>query len=166
MFHLKEQKAKLNHVNGRVEKNVEERAFDLKITVEMHNTVLNMFHDHLLDAFYKVDPEADMVDAEKGHRTLLKFLKLAPVHWGHEMVECGVTIGYGIGGASDILLNGCKVNNFVFTLKEGGTVSISLRIIAHPDPDDIAKLFELMQQEITLSINPPDPKTAAELFDK
>lgn len=166
MFHLKEQKAKIGHINGREEKNVEEIAFDLKISTEMHNTCLNMFHDHLLDAFYKVDPEAqqdDAVDKVMHHKTLLKFLKLSPFAWGHEMVECGVTIGYGIGGDSDILLKGCKVKDFKFDMKDGGTVGLTFRITTHPSEEDIGKLYSLLKQEITLSINPPDPKNPAEL---
>jgi hypothetical protein len=157
MFSLKEQKAKLNHINGREEKNVEEIAFDLKVYVEMHNTCLNMFHDHLLDAFYKIDPEQaqqDFDDIEKHHKTMLKFLKLPTVAWGHEMVGCQVTIDYGISG---LTLNDCKVNSFKFDLKEGGSVGLTFRISAHPNEDDIGKLYSLLKQEITLSINPPAP---------
>ena len=158
MFSLKDQQAKLNHVNGRVEKNVEERAFDLKITTEMPNTALNMFHDHLLDAFYKVDPET-------GHKTALKFLKLAPINWTHEMVGCEVLIGYGTGGESDIVLKDSSVDKFVFTLQAGGTAQVQFRVSAHPAPKDIAKLFELMQGEITVSINPPTIGEQAELLE-
>jgi hypothetical protein len=160
MFVLKEQKSKLVHINGREEKNVEEIAFDLKVHTEMHNTCLNMFHDHLLDAFYKVDPEAkqqDMIDKQEHHKSALKFLKLSPIAWGHEMVECGVRIGYGIGGDSDILLESCKVKDFKFVMKEGGTVELTFRIVTHPNEDDIGKLYSLLKKEITLSINPPKP---------
>lgn len=168
MFTLKNQPAKLNHINGREEKNVEEIAFDLKVSCELSNTALNMFHDHLLDAFYKVDPEAaqqDMIDDMKHHKTLLKFLKLSTLAWGHEMVGCGVVIGWGIGGNSDVILDGCKVDKFKFDLKEGGTLGLTFRIIAHPAEDEIGKLYSLLAQEITLSINPPAPTTAEELFE-
>ena len=156
MFALKNQVAKLAHINGREEKNVEEIAFDLKVTVEMHNTALNMFHDHMLDAFYKVDPDAaqqSMLEDVKHSKTALKFLKLGVLPWGHEIVGCAVTVAYGVG--SDIELDDCKVDKFKIDLKEGGTVGLTFRIIAHPDNDEIGKLYSLLGSEITLSINPP-----------
>lgn len=158
MFSLKEQKAKLNHINGREEKNVEEIAFDLKVTCEMHNSVLNMFHDHLLDAFYKIDQEQAQQtfdDIGTNHKSALKFLKMAPIAWGHEMVGCAVIIGYGVGGPSDITMEDCKVNNFRFVMREGGTVAVTFRVITHPAEEDIGKLYSLLKQEITISINPP-----------
>jgi hypothetical protein len=178
MFVLNNQAAKIKHINGREEKNVEEKnveeknveeiAFDLKITVEMHNKALNMLEAGLVDAFYAIDPEnaqPDMIDATENNKTMLKFPKLAPLAFNHEMSDCTIVIDYGIGGDSNIVLEECKVNDFKLVLKEGGSVAITFRVISHPTEEDIGKLYSLLKTDIKMNLEPPAPTTVQELFD-
>ena len=46
----------------------------------------------------------------------------------------------------------------VYPVKDGGTVALSFRAIEHPSSDEIGRLSELVQREITLSLYPPSPE--------
>ena len=50
------------------------------------------------------------------------------------------------------------VDSFKFDCQDGGTVALSFRAIAHPSSDEIGRLSELVQREITLSPYPPSPE--------
>lgn len=69
-----------------------------------------------------------------------------------------------MGGDSNIVLGDVKVDKFKFTAQEGGTVSVSCRIIAHPDEKVIGPLCNFIQRDIILSITRPEPQTVQELF--
>ena len=46
----------------------------------------------------------------------------------------------------------------------GGSVTVSFRVIAHPDTADVGKLCEFIQRDIELTVTPPAPTTVHELF--
>jgi hypothetical protein len=75
-----------------------------------------------------------------------------------------LSVGYGIGGKSDIQLGDVKVDHFKFEPMNGGSVLISFRIIAHPETADVGKLCEFIQQNIDLTLMPPEATTPGELF--
>jgi hypothetical protein len=149
MFILHKHKAKLHSVNARAEKHGNERvpAFDLKLSVDMENSHLNGFHTELLNLLYMEGDQADMVGLTK-----LRFPALGSLAYAKEIEEVDVKIGYGIGGGSDIFIEECTVNNFKISPKEGGTVSIEFRIIAHPNEGDVGKICSFIQSEVEISI--------------
>lgn len=67
-------------------------------------------------------------------------------------------IGFGLGGASDIELDPADVDGFAAELMEGGSVVITFRVKCHPSGEQIKKLYEVLGNEITISITPAQEK--------
>lgn len=167
MFELIDQTVKLASVNPRAEIHGEERkpAFDLKIEAACSSDVLIQFHSELRTTLYKKPDSPDL--AEQGTDdafTALRFPKLGALKWDWEGSGYTLIVGYGIRGKSDIKLGDCKVDGIRIEPQNGGTVNISCRVIAHPESKDVGKLCEMIQQNIEISLVPPDPETVKELF--
>jgi hypothetical protein len=90
---------------------------------------------------------------------------MGAIKWDFEGTGYKVTVDYGLGGESDIVLHDCKVDKFVFDPQNGGTVITGFRIICHPDSDQVGLLCDRIQQDIEITIEPPVPTTAGELFN-
>lgn len=166
MFELK-QAVKLASVNARAELHGDDPkpAFDLKIEATMVNDALIHFHPELRQVLYKKDETPDLVDQINPEAlTVLRFPKMGPLKWDWEGIGYSVTVGYGIGGASDIQLSACKVDHFKIEPQNGGSVLLTFRVIAHPETADVGKLCEFIQKNIDLTVTPPAPATVQELF--
>jgi hypothetical protein len=168
MFDLDQATVKLANVNPRAEKHGEDTkpALDLKIEATCPSSALIHFHPELRQHLFKKDESPDLVDqvTEGEGLTALRYPKMGAIKWDWEGSGYTATVDYGMGGDSNIALNDVKVDHFAFEPLNGGSVGISFRIIAHPDPDDVGKLCEFIQRDIELTLTPPEPKTAADLF--
>ena len=168
MFELTDHKAKLTNVNPRAELHGDQPkpAFDMMIEAACASTVLNDFHPELRAMLYKKDENPDLVEQVEGGDALtaLRMPKLGTLKWDAEGTGYTVTVDYGMGGDSNIVLAECKVDKFKFTAQEGGTVTVQCRIIAHPDEKVIGPLCNFIQRDIILSITPPEPQNVHELF--
>jgi hypothetical protein len=166
MFELN-QSAKLTSINARAERHGDDRvpAFDLKFEAAMPNNVLLDFHPELRQMLFKRNDDPDLVEqGEEDALTALRFPKMSPIKWDFEGTGYTLTVGYGIGGPSDITLAECKVDKFTFEPQNGGSVVVRFRAIAHPDSAFVGKLCEKIQQSVELVVMPPEPTTAADLF--
>jgi len=159
MFELTEQRSKLANVNIRAELHGEETkiAVDLKIDIKVSNDVLSFFDPDLKAALYEKANDAkqgELID-EPGHLPALKFPPMAPIKWDWTGAGYDAIVNYGVSGKDDITMIQTEIDTFKFDCQDGGTVAISFRIIAHPTPDEIGRLSELVQREITLTLTPP-----------
>lgn len=167
MFEIKVLPTQLASVNARAECHGDEKkpAFDLKLICAMPNDVLIEFHPELRQFLYKKPEDPDL--AEQGQpETLsaLRFPKLGKLKWDFESEGYSLRVAYGIGGPSDIKLSDCKVHKVSFEPQNGGTVSVSCTVIAHPETADVGRLCELIQQTVEMDLTPPAPATVQELF--
>lgn len=155
-FHLTEKLARLVNVNPRAEIHGDERvpACDLRVSVELPNSALEMFDAALPKALFMPDPtEPDILDM--GHLDTVKFPKLAPLKWKHEIIGAKVHIGYGIDTTSGVDLDLCDVDKFSVECRNGGTVAIDFRIVCKPDADDLGKLCTMIGGALVLTVTPP-----------
>lgn len=167
MFEINNLKTQLVSVNPRAECHGEERkpAFDLKLACAMPNDVLIEFHPELRGMLYKKPDDPDL--AEQGMSealTALRFPKLGKLKWDFESEGYSLRVAYGIGGPSDIFLTDCKVHKVTFEPQNGGTVSVTCTVIAHPEREDVGRLCDLIQQTVEMDLLPPPPATVQELF--
>lgn len=158
MFSLDKQMVKISNVNPRSERHGEETqlACDISIVVRLANSVLSEFHPQLLHALYERDASQGDLISDESHMPNLKFPELAPLAWKFDSAGYQAIVHYGIGGQSDIKLIDAKVNKFHIHAQEGGTVSISFRVQAHPDSNEVGKLCSLIQNEVEVTLVPPD----------
>jgi hypothetical protein len=127
---------------------------------------LKQFSSELGDFLYKKPDDPDLAEqADPEAATQPRFPKMGAIKWDFEGTGYKVTVDYGLGGESDIVLHDCKVDKFVFDPQNGGTVITGFRIICHPDSDQVGLLCDRIQQDIEITIEPPVPTTAGELFN-
>lgn len=166
MFEI-EQSVKLIHVNCRSEIHGDERtpAYDLKFQANCPSDILLEFHPRLRAALFQKPTNPDLADqgAEDALSELV-FPLMEPFKYAYECESYHLTVGYGIGGKSDIKLGDVKVDKFKFTPLAGGRVQIDYRCIVHPETKNVGKLGELIQQEVEIKLIPPEPTTVHELF--
>lgn len=164
MFGLIERTAKLNNVNLRAELHGDSHrlAVDLSISTKGSNDVLSEFDEQLKAAFYRAadekDVQKDLLGDQPGHMPKLKFPHLNSLKWGWSCTGYTATVHCGISGKMNILLIECEIDKFRFECQDGGTVLTSFRIIAHPNAEEVGRLSEMIQQEITLSLTAPTPE--------
>lgn len=167
MFDLSQQ-VKLANVNPRAEKHGEDTkpALDLKIEATCPSTALIHFHSELRQHLFKKDENPDLVDqiVENDGLTVLRYPEMGAIKWDIEMTGYTVEVDYGMGGDSNIVLTDVKLDHFTIEAMSGGSVSITFRMIAHPEAGDVGKLCEFIQRDIDLVLTPPEPKTPADLF--
>ncbi|WP_063588375.1 hypothetical protein [Achromobacter ruhlandii] len=158
MFSITEQVALLAHINVRTERHGEEPAgaADLKISFTDGNGVLSEFHPVLRSFLYKQEESPDQAEMPVGEAlTVRRFGDLIEkLRLKHELVGAKVLIGFGLGGASDIELDPADVDGFAAEIMEGGSVVITFRVKCHPSGEQVKKLYEVLGNEITISITP------------
>lgn len=159
MFQLENTTAKLSNVNLRAELHGEETkvAVDLKFEVKLGNDVLAYFDPSLKSSLYAKPSEemqGDLID-DPAFLPKLKFPKMSPIKWDWKAAGYETVVNYGVSGKDDIRLIQNDLDSFRIDCQEGGTVAMSFRVIAHPTSDEIGRLSELVQREITLSLYPP-----------
>lgn len=167
MFELKEHKVKLSSVNPRAEIHGEERkpACDLKFEVNCASDVLLDFHPELRQMLFKKSEDPDLVEqSEPDALTALRFPRLGTLKYDWEGTGYTLTLAYGIGGKSDIVLGECQVDSMRIDPMNGGTVKLGFRVICHPESKQMGQLCELIQQDIDISVTPPEAETLGELF--
>lgn len=156
MLTLERQTARLTSLNLRAEKHGDENvpAADIKFSFEAPNELLSEFDPALKSSFYRKpdaqDAQAEMLDTP-GYLPKLRFPKIPGIKWDAEMIGAQLTVHYGTGGKSDIVLE-VDVDSFAFDFKDGGTVSTSFRAKAKPDDKQVAKLYGLIQCDCDISL--------------
>lgn len=160
MFSLSEQKAKLANLNIRAEIHGEDfhTAVDLKFEMKVSNDVLSEFHPDLKSSLYKKADEnsgqPELIE-DPGHLPSLKFPLLAPIKWNYEGAGYAAVLHYGVSGKDNIVMIDTEIDSFKFDCQDGGTVAVSFRVIAHPDAVSVGRLSEMIQTEVSLSLEPP-----------
>lgn len=164
MFEITDATCVLENLNPRPEIHGEspKPAADLKISYTMSNDDLALFHPALKSLLYqreateaKPDDLVDKAEKSKDPNRLphLRMPKLGALKYDDEVVGAEVTIDYGV--KNPITLAGCNVNNFTLEPQEGGSVTVTFRIQAHPSESAVGKLYLLMGNTINLTIEPP-----------
>lgn len=160
--------AKLASINVRSEKHGPdhlEPAVDLAFQLDAANTILSNFDGHLLNSlYYRSEAAADggqqSLDGVEEVASLpnLRFPSMGPIKWGKELMGYTLTISHGLGGASDIQLVDCKVNEFKLYPKEGGTVQVRFRVQCATNLTEktMGKLALLAQNEVPIMLTAPE----------
>lgn len=157
-------RVKLCALNPRAETHGTDKvpAIDMRVEWETTQAELLRFSPWMLHAFYtregpgpaqgalEITDESDVIPN-------LRFPLLAmPLRWDIECVGYTVTVDYGLGGRSNLVLADCRINNFTTDLKEGGSVVVGFRIQRqHATEKEVGKLAMRVQQYIDIFVEPP-----------
>ena len=162
--------AKLCSINARSEKHGPDElhpAVDLSFQLDAANTILSHLDGALLSSLYHKSEAGDQggqqqldgVD-ELVNLPNLRFPFMGTIKWGKEYAGYTLTIEHGLGGASDIQLLDCKVNEFRVNPKEGGTVELKFRVQCSTNLTEktMGKLALLVQHEVPIMLQAPEAK--------
>lgn len=147
-------------VTARAEVHGDERepASDVGLRADLPNDVLSIFHPSLKSALYHLDDARpkDLADQGAAHQPgflpHLRFPNLgAPLGWDDEIPNARVTIKRK-GERGEVILTPAKVNKFAFEPKDGGTITLSLRVQYKPDERQAGRLAMLVQQEVEVTL--------------
>lgn len=161
MLHLQKAIATVRSVTNRSEKHgdAEVPAVDLHLALDRPSTDLAMFGPRLRGALFWRDPDQNPEDLLDGIDPMLELPNLkapelkGPFKLTAEYVGAEVVIDYGLGGPSDIVLEVAKVNRLKVEPKEGGSVTLTLRVqAAHIDEKIAGRLAMLLHRETRVSI--------------
>lgn len=166
---------KITSVNPRSERHGPEElhpAVDIHISLTTGNNILTALDGKLLDALYTKNANADQggqqnLEGVEDVATLpnLKFPKMGALKWKHDLIGYTLTVTHGVG--SDIVLKGCKVNNFTIDPKEGGSVDLKFRVQSSDGLDErtLGKLSLLVQNEVDIMLQAPEVAGAQQELD-
>lgn len=162
MLNLDTQLATLAHVNLRTEKVGRDKtrpAADLKFTVTLANTVLDDISPGLLFSLYRHPTEkhhqGDLTAPDPNAMTTLRHPRAKPWASTEDWPGYFVQVHAGEYDLKDVELDKGVLKSVSVEPKNGGSIEVSFSVGCHPAPADVAILYELMGQEISLSLNPP-----------
>lgn len=145
-----------DHMSFYDEKHGEEtvQGVALKFSFDASNSILDLFAKGLKASLYRapdIGDQQELVD-DPENLPLLRFPKTPHFRYDEEMAGRKVTIGFGIDDASAIRFEGATADKFAFDLQQGGSVTVTFRVKAHPSAEQVAKLFGLKGGEVDITI--------------
>jgi hypothetical protein len=159
MFSLDQQTAKLTNVNPRNKLHGEEHhlAADLNFEIAVSNDVLSEFSPTLKASLYRKleKGEGDLLPEEPGTLSKLKHPEMGAIKWANELTGYEAMIHWGATNTQNIRLIDCAVDKFRFECQDCGTVIVQFRVIAHPEPSELGRMCEMIQQNVVLSLVEP-----------
>lgn len=168
IFELPKQQVKLVKASTPVENhgNDYKLACVLSIEATINNQQLKAFAPALCDSLYRMPAEGESTDlaADQDSPSVLRFPKMSPFSWDHTLVGYTVTVDYGLGDKSNMVLNDAKIDKFTITPMEGGSVVIGFNIAVHPSDLEVGRLCAKQKQNIEITIAPPPAQNVKELF--
>ncbi len=142
--------ATLENVNLRTEKAGPDKvpAADLKVSVAQSADVLAFFSPTLKSFLFHTEGTLDLAGG----------LALRDSHLGYPLSRdeemTGATVEIGFGPGAPMVLDEAKVNSFRLTPHDGGTVIVGFRVQCRPTPEQVARLYQLQEIGIELTLRP------------
>ena len=158
-FQLKRQSAKVAHLNVREEKHGEESvvAVDVKVQADVGNELLDSLSPGLREAFYAKE-EGGLGGVDPAF-SVLRFPQLAPLHWEETIAACEFTV-HGAKRADDLAFTGEVAKPLVLSVKEGGTVSLTLQVQIRPDATELGALSSFLGRSTKVTLRPAEQPPA------
>ncbi|QTD90796.1 hypothetical protein [Burkholderia anthina] len=168
MFKVEDTLAKIVSCTNVSEKHGTERvpAISVGLHIVGGGELLNMFDVALRGMLYrKPQPKPGELPMEHDGLTELRFPFMRQLAWDRKYEGYLLRFHIGASGKEDVLLAECGLKDVRFTTQEGGSVSVHFKITAHPkDEVDHGKIATRLQQEIGITLTPPDNYTEPGLF--
>ncbi len=157
-FSLTKAAATLESLNLRTEKCGPDKvpAADLKISCAQSADVLAHFSPTLKAFLFHTEGTLDLAGGFALRDPHLGY----PLSRDEEMTGATVEIGYGPG--EPMVFQDAKVNAFKLTPMDGGSVIVGFRVQCRPTPEQVARLYQLQETGIELSVIPAELPTMPE----
>lgn len=170
MFTVTDQLAKIISATNVSEKHGKERvpALAIGFYLVLAGDVLDMFDVVLRPMLYrKPQPAPGELPMEHDALTELRFPFMRNLAWDKKYAGYLLRLHIGASGAEDVLLAECGLKDIRFTTQEGGSVGVHFKVTAHPkDEIDHGKVATRLQQEVFITLTPPDKHAEPGLFSE
>ena len=169
MFTVSDHLAKIVSVTNVSEKHGKDRvpAISIGLYLVGSQDLLDHFDNGLVPMLWRrPQPAPGQLPMEHTNFTELRFPFLRQFAWEKKYV--GYTLRFHIGatGSEDVLLSDIGLKDIRFVAQEGGSVGIGFKVNAHPMSElDHGKLGTRLQQELMITLTPPDQYADPGLFD-
>lgn len=168
MFNVQNTLAKITSCTNRSEKHGKERepAISIGLTLVGGGELLDQFDVALRPMLYrKPQPKPGELPMEHVGLTELRFPNLRNMRWDKSYPGYLLRFHIGASGYEDVLLPECEIKEITFVTMDGGSVEVSFKVNAHPkDDEDHGKIGRRVQQEIGITLTPPDDYVDPGLF--
>lgn len=169
MFAVTNHLCKIVSVTNVSEKHGKERKPALSIGLYLVGSqdLLDYFDSSLVTTIYRrPQPRPGELPMEHAQFTELRFPFMRNLAWDRKYAGYLLRFHIGATGAEDVLLAECGLKDIRFVAQEGGSVGIGFKVTAHPkDEVDHGKVCTRLQQEIFITLSPPDKHPEPDLFD-
>ncbi|MBR7942323.1 hypothetical protein [Burkholderia cenocepacia] len=171
MFEIKDSTlAKIVSCTNVSEKHGAERvpAISVGLYIVGGGDLLDMFDPALRGMLYRrPQPKPGELEMEHDGLTELRFPFMRNLVWDRNYEGYLLRFHIGATGAEDVLLAECGLKDIRFTTQEGGSVGVHFKITAHPkDDEDHGKIARRVQQEIGITLTPPEGYVDPDLFGR
>lgn len=157
MFDLDNVNVRMTNFNARSELNGDTRnpAADINFSGQFPNSILDDLQPGLLDMLYRAPKNPDLAEqADPTAKTELRFPDLSmPLKLTTELLNRTLTIDYGLGGDSNIVLPETKAHKFTIEAHQGGTITLGWQMPTHPDATQAGWLYEHQQTDMVIKVN-------------
>lgn len=153
-------KAKLSSYTPRRELHGEDPrpAATLKFDIVLGADMLLMFHPTLRSALFehREGVVRNLADAASTANDLRYPQIGKPLTWTLELIGAELTIDYGLGGKSNIVLPDCTVDDFTISPQQGAVAFVGFRVACHPDEKQSGKLAMMIgKDDLKITLAPP-----------
>lgn len=170
MFRVDNHLAKIVSATNVSEKHGKERHSALSVGLYLvgPGSWLDQFDTALRSMLYrKPMPAPGDLPLESYEPTELRFPFMRNLAWDKKYAGYLLRFHIGASGAEDVLLGDCGLKDIRFVAQEGGSVGIGFKVTAHPkDEVDHGKVCTRLQQEIIITLTPPDQYVEPDLVDQ
>lgn len=161
MLKVENHLAKITSCTNRSEKHGKQRepAISIGLQIVGSGALLDQFDSALRPMiFRRPQPKPGDLPMEDGNDLVeLRFPFMRNFDWSNKYAGYLLRFHIGASGSEDVLLGECGLKDIRFVTQEGGNVGINLMVSAHPkDDEDHGKIARRVQQEIFISLTPPD----------
>lgn len=171
-MNLYKAKGKLRSVNVRQELHGDEHrlACDIGLEFDQPNRFLDKLDTRLLETFYWKNPSGQLTldGCEVSDFPNLRFAEMLgmPIKWTEEFGGSAFTLHSDVN-SGDTVMRDVSINKVRLTPKEGGTVSVAVRIQGHPEEDELAHLCSALQSAVTFTVESnPDDETVEQQAER
>lgn len=151
MFELIKERMEIT-VNKRTEKHGDDSiaAYDARLSGDFQNAFLLKLDERLRTVFYGPAKQGDI---EADYYPDLLFPLMGPIAWDLKKSRMTLHLHDVDSGENDLQLSGKDFDKLKFTLKSGGTVALSFRVVlGQLEEDELLKLLRVDNQRITVSL--------------
>ncbi|KAK48203.1 hypothetical protein BG58_33280 [Caballeronia jiangsuensis] len=149
MIDFQQTELRITKANPRVEIHGDDEvlAMDLRIEMNVPNTILDKLSDQLRPSLYRANGDGDLLGKDAQHMPHLRFPQLGPLPWNLSLSPVALTLHLG-AKKNEVILADASFNKLRITPFDGGTCELIWRLQFHPSEEEAARVMTVLKHTI------------------